>query len=73
MKFTMKMSIVACAIFSLACLGVAINGFISLGDVSDPVQRADSWGYAWYWMFLALIAALFGVIGVWLVRTEPKP
>ena len=32
------------AIFALICLGVAINGFISLADIADPAQLSDAKG-----------------------------
>lgn len=64
------MSIVIAAILATICFSVAITGFTSLGDIADPVQRADGLGFAWFWAFLGLIAVAFGVLGVWMVRTH---
>ena len=56
------------AIFALICLGVAVNGFISLGDIADPAQLSDAKGFAWFWTFLASVAAAFGLAGWWVAR-----
>jgi hypothetical protein len=47
---------VIAAIFAVICLGVAITGFTSLGDIADPTQAADARGFAWFWTFLASVA-----------------
>jgi hypothetical protein len=70
MKLTAKVAVVLSAIFSFICIGVAINGFMSLGEMSDAAQRSDAAGYSWYWAFLGLVAAAFGVLGYWLVKTQ---
>ena len=60
------------AIFATICFSVAITGFSSLGDIADPVQRADGWGFAWFWTFLGVIALIFGAVGIWIVRTHKE-
>lgn len=70
MRISAQMSVVLAAIVAAVCFGVAISGFTSVGDIVDPVQRADSLGFAWFWAFLGSIAAVFVCIGVWLVRTH---
>ena len=72
MKFTARVAVICSAIFSLICLGVAINGFLSLDDVVDPALHSDAIGFAWYWAFLGLVAAAFGVLGYWLVKTQKE-
>jgi hypothetical protein len=64
------MSVILAAIFSTVCFGVAINGFISLGDVTDPVQRADGLGFAGFWAFLGAVGVAFGILGIWMVKTH---
>ena len=68
----MQMTIVVAAVFAVVCLSVAITGFVSLKDIADPAQAADARGFAWFWMFLALVSIAFGVLGWWLARTS-KP
>ena len=70
LKISAKMSIVMAAIFAAVCFSVAITGFSSLGDIADPVQKADAWGFAWFWTFLGAIAVVFGALGFWMVRTH---
>ena len=72
MKITAKLGIVLAAVFATICFGVAITGFSSLGEITDPVQAADARGFAWFWAFLGMIAVVFGALGVWIVRTEKE-
>jgi hypothetical protein len=72
MKITAKMSIVIAAIFAGVCFSVAITGFVSSGDIADPVQRADGYGFAWFWAFLGAVGVVFGALGVWIVKTQPE-
>ncbi len=61
---------VIAAIFAVICLGVAITGFVSLGDIADPAQAADAKGFAWFWTFLASVAIALGVVAWWMQRTS---
>ena len=70
MKISAKLSVIFAAVFATICFSVAIAGFTSLGNIADPVQRADGLGFAWFWTFLGLVAVTFGVVGVWIVRTH---
>ena len=72
MKITAKMSMIGSAVFAVVCFAVAINGFISLGDVQDPVARSDGYGFAWFWTFLGSIGVLFGGLSYWLIRTHKE-
>jgi hypothetical protein len=66
----MQASTAIAVIFAIICLGVAITGFSSLADITDPVELADARGFAWFWTFLAGVAAAFGLLGWWLMRTQ---
>jgi hypothetical protein len=66
------MTMVVAAIFAIVCLSVAITGFASLGDITDPIQAADARGFAWFWTFLASVAIALGLLSWWIVRTQ-KP
>ena len=63
------MSIIMASIFALVCFGVAINGFSSLGELTDPAQKSDALGFAWFWAFLGAIGVAFGALGYWIVKT----
>jgi hypothetical protein len=58
------------AIFAILCLSVAITGFNSLGEIADPVLLADAKGFAWFWTFLASVAAAFALAAWWVMRTQ---
>jgi hypothetical protein len=64
------MTMVIAAVFAVVCLGVAITGFTSLGDIADPAQAADARGFAWFWTFLAGVAIALGLLSWWIVRTQ---
>ena len=69
MRISAQMTIYVAVVFALLCFGVAINGFLSMGDIDDPLVLADARGFAWFWAFLGSIAVLMGVVSWWLVRT----
>jgi hypothetical protein len=63
------------ALFAIVCFSVAITGFTSLADITDPTQLSDARGFAWFWAFLGGVAGAFGLLGWWIVRThkdEPR-
>jgi len=68
----MQMTVVIATVFAAICFAVAINGFVSLGDVADPAQRADGRGFALFWAFLGGVALAFALLGRWLLKTD-KP
>jgi hypothetical protein len=61
---------VIAAIFAAICLGVAIIGFTSLGDITDPTEVADARGFAWFWTFLASVAIGLGLLAWWVARNH---
>jgi hypothetical protein len=69
LKISMRLSVILSVVFAAICFGVAINGFSSLGDISDPAQRADGRGFVLFWAFLGAVGAVFALLGVWLLKT----
>ena len=63
---------VLAAIFAAICLGVAIIGFTSLGDITDPAEVADAKGFAWFWTFLASVAIGLGLLAWWVARNRKE-
>jgi hypothetical protein len=55
-------------IFAAICLGVAITGFASLSDITDPAEAADATGFAWFWTFLASVAIGLVLLAWWVAR-----
>jgi len=70
-KLSLKATIIIGVLFSLMSLAVAMTGFLSLGDIDDAKQLADSKGFAWFWMFLAAVSAGLAAVSWWLLRTAP--
>ena len=68
MKISAKLATLFSAIFAVMCFGVALTGFTSLGEISDPVQLSDAKGFAWFWAFLASIGVVFGGVSWWIAR-----
>ena len=72
MKISIQATTIFAAIFAVICLGFAISGFTSLGDITDPTQAADARGFAWFWIFLASVAIGFSLLSWWIARTQLK-
>jgi hypothetical protein len=64
------MTVVAGLIFGAVCLGVAITGLVSLGDIEDAAQLSDAKGFAGFWAFLGAVALGFAGLAWWMQRTE---
>ena len=69
MKISAQLTIVIAAFFAIICYGIAISGFISIGEMTDPAQVTDSKGFAWFWVFLGSVAVVLGAVSLWIVRT----
>ena len=70
MKLSLQMTTAFALVFALACLGVAVNGFLSLGDLTDATQRTDARGFAWFWTLLGVIGVAVAAAGYWMIRRE---
>ena len=42
--------------FAVLCLYIAFDGFSSLASLTDETQRADSRGFAYFWLFLGMVS-----------------
>jgi hypothetical protein len=63
---------IAAGIFAAICLGVAITGFTSLSEITDPTEVADARGFAWFWTFLASVAIGLGLLAWWVARNHKE-
>lgn len=70
MKISANLGALFSIAFAIVCLGFAITGFTSLGDITDPVQASDARGFAWFWSFLAAVGVVFGLLSWWMGRTR---
>jgi len=65
-KITAQLAVWLCVAFGLICLGGALTAFSGAASIPDAAEREASYGYAAFYGFLALVAALFGVLS-WLM------
>lgn len=72
MKLSLQMTTAFALVFALACLGVAMSGFLSLGELTDATQRDDARGFAWFWTLLGLIGVTVAAAGYWMIRREAR-
>ena len=72
MNISPKFAAFAAAPFALICLGFAVNGFLSLGEITDPAQMSDARGYIGFWLFLAVVAIISGTLSWWLMSAQQK-
>lgn len=72
MKISLQATLVVGVLLALAAGSVAVTGFMSLDGIRDPALLSDAKGYAWFWTFLASVAAAIAVLAGWLARA-PKP
>ena len=70
MKLSAQMTMVIGAIFAVICFAVAIQGFMSLGEITDPKVASDAQGFSWFWAFLGAVGATFSGVSWWIARTE---
>lgn len=69
MKLSLQATLIASLVFALVCFGVALEGFLSLADITDEVQRTDARGFAGFWAFLGGVAGALGLLAWWMTRT----
>jgi hypothetical protein len=70
MYISPRFALIAAAPFTLLCLGVALYGFMSMAELTDPQQIADARGYIGFWLILAVIAVVCGVVSWWLMSAQ---
>jgi len=62
MKISAQLAVWLCAAFCLICLGGAITAISGAPSIPDAGEREASYGYAAFYGFLAVVAAVFGVL-----------
>jgi hypothetical protein len=65
-KISFQMAMWMCAIFAIVALGAAVTAFSGIATITDAAERDAATGYAWFWAFLGVIAAAFGVLS-WMI------
>jgi len=70
MYLSAQMTLAIAILFAIVCASVAITGFMSLGDLTDPKLHSDAAGFAWFWTFLTGVAVVFGLVSWGIMRKE---
>jgi len=68
MQITVKIAIVGALAFAVACLGASIYGFVQTQGLTDPQLVSDGRGYAFFWLFLAVVCAAIAAATGWISR-----
>jgi len=68
MKLTAQMTFWTALVFGLVCLGAGVQGLRSVAGITDEAVRADAQGFAWFWLFLAAVALLIGLLAGLMAR-----
>lgn len=66
MKFSTHINTWIAAVFAIICYGVALTGFSSVGDMTDPAQMTDARGFACFWAFLGTVAVALSAASMWI-------
>ena len=66
MQMSAQLAMWGCIVFSLTSLGFALDGFLGLGYLTEAAERGSMSSFAWFWIFLAVVAAGIGVV-YWLM------
>ena len=62
MQMSAQLAMWGCTIFSLTCLGFALDAFLGLGFLTELDQRASASSYVWFWAFLGVMTAGIGIV-----------
>jgi hypothetical protein len=73
MKITAHFAFWASIVFAVLCIGYAGFGFSSIDASMSEELREASRGYAWFWMFLGGIGALFALLSWLMLRGKFGP
>jgi len=72
MTISAKLAAFFSIVFATVCLGFAITGFTSLGDITDLQQASDARGFAWFWSFLAGVGVVSGLLSWWMAHPKAE-
>ena len=67
MKISAGIAMWMCAVFALVCIGFAFSGIFALSSITDVTERELSSGYIGFWIFLGVVALVFGVLS-WMIK-----
>ena len=62
MQLSAQLAMWGCMVFSLTCLGFAVDGYFGLGTITNAAEREGSMSYVWFWALLGVMTAGIGVV-----------
>ena len=62
MQLSIRLSAFFSIVFAIVCLWFAVDGFISLADITDPELASGARDFAWFWTFLAVVGVVLAVV-----------
>ena len=72
MKLSAQLMLGMAIIFAIACFSVAYDGFTAIDEMSDAAARSDARGFAWFWVFLGIVAVASAVASWWMIGHNPE-
>ena len=72
MRLSLQATMVIGFVFSMVCIAVAINGFVSLPAAPDAATASDVRGFALFWAFLGVVAFAFAAASWWMLRDAAR-
>ena len=70
MKISAQFGMWFSLVFAVLCLYIAFDGLSSLASLTDETQRADSRGFAYFWLFLGMVSVGCALLSRWIVKRE---
>ncbi|MEO8485055.1 MAG: hypothetical protein ABI585_01840 [Betaproteobacteria bacterium] len=67
MKLSAQMTFWASLVFALVCIAYGGFGFSRIDASMSDALREEARGFAWFWMFLGCVGALFAILA-WLME-----
>ena len=73
MRISAQLAMWLCIVFGLICLWAAITAFNGAASIPAGEEHDASLGYAAFYGFLAVVAAVFGVLSWMMVKGKLGP
>jgi hypothetical protein len=72
MKLSAQLMLGMAIAFALVCFSVAYDGFTNIDTMADATAQSDARGFAWFWVFLGIVAVASAVASWWMIGHNPE-
>jgi len=62
MQIPLQLTPLFSIVFASTCLWFAVDAFVSLADIIDPVEASGATEIAWFWSFLAVVGVVLALV-----------